>query len=335
MTLQVTNTATSNSLHYSQGRLFVGGSATAFARLAGVVITNGGLTVSGDENHAVGSTVSGFYTNNSTSVGGTTTNQTLVNPVIAGNLTGGFGNTNGNFTNYWPGGMLVLYSPPVSGITLMQTNFANQKTILWGTNGDITTSGNMTNGGNQVAFYGGATTSGKIPIYNGTSGLNGSSALASDFSGNFSAASVTASAGLNSVSNSTSGIGTNWIGATRQIGGSLLTYNFAGSDELTIGTSGLFVLDGDLYLGTSTAATTPQFHQGAGATMNVRSNIVTMGWIAPTNGVYYRASTTSLTVANVAAGMTNGDHWTGTMSNMLMSVYMSNNVVSVFTNWSH
>jgi hypothetical protein len=48
----------------------------------------------------------------------------------------------------------------------------------------------LTNNGQPVATYGGATSAGRIAIYNGASGLNGATKLNSDFAGNMNAASI-------------------------------------------------------------------------------------------------------------------------------------------------
>ena len=114
---------------------------------------------------------------------------------------------------------------------------------------------------------------------------------------------------------------------TTRISGSATTVTItpANSDEVAVTANGLFVLDGDSYLGTSTAAGNVLFRGYAGATCFVRSNLVTYSATA-TNGYYFPAN--SITVATVAAGMTNGASWMGMMSNALQAAWMSNNVVT-------
>jgi hypothetical protein len=317
------NPGTNYSLK-SIGSLYVASDAS----LAGVVITNGGLTVSGDENFGVGSTVSGFYTNNSTSVGGTTTNQTLVNPVIAGNLTGGFGNTNGNFTNYWPGGMLVLYSPPVSGITMMQTNYANQSVILWDTNADFTVSGNMTNKGMPLATYGNTTTSGQIPIYNGTNGLNGAGTnFTSSFAGAVLARSFTSYGTMNVNSNllfDVGGVGYNPMLAASGSGSDLAMLKLLREDDSGTGSHGIWGYDGTyvafhlpaagrIGFDSGTSATiaagdrTPEawFNYAAVGSIQVNSNMVAVGNHV---GLYTQPSTNGLSGQGGAIGC-NGTNW--------------------------
>jgi hypothetical protein len=53
--------------------------------------------------------------------------------------------------------------------------------------------------------------------------------------------------------------------------------------------------------------------------------MATDGSIKVLNGTFY--SSNQVTVANIKAGMTNGDFWVGTISNSLMCFWMSNNVI--------